>query len=416
MADFLARIKPRRSSVSGEIPSSLELEVSEIAVNTADGKLFTKHTDGTIKTMGGGSGGSIETIEDIGNVAGRQVPITGLEWNVQGDPESAGGWLYNTGKLNLNVSTEDGTDILPIFQDMPNTGTLWISIDDVNYTEIAYTNRSPVYPVYIFFDLVVSDPDLSGATSVFITFDSPYINGPSFEDDMLLFDAAANVWRPTPYAINNATDVNTASLADGDVLEWDSSTWKPLTLATVAKTGSYTDLSNPPSIPSSIDDLSDVDTTTTAPADNQVLLWNGSNWVPGTVQSDSGGSEVARATASGSRGLSAGAFWNGALVGLGKAGMFLQVGINHPAWIRFYTTSGAREADEYRAQDENPERGSGVLLELIANGAQVFTITPAVHYFNVDDPVTANLWFRVTNLDTSSRTMNLSVNALVLEQ
>ena len=32
----------------------------------------------------------------------------------------------------------------------------------------------------------------------------------------------------------------------------------------------------------SIDDLSDVDTTTAAPSTNDVLKWNGSNWVPGT--------------------------------------------------------------------------------------------------------------------------------------
>ena len=38
---------------------------------------------------------------------------------------------------------------------------------------------------------------------------------------------------------------------------------------------------------SSIDDLSDVDTTTAAPTANQVLKWNGTNWTP----ADDGGSE-----------------------------------------------------------------------------------------------------------------------------
>ena len=415
MADFLARIKPKRSTVSGEVPSSLELEVGELAISTADAKLFTKHTDGTIKTMGGGAGGgSIDTIEDIGNVAGRQISISGLEWS--GSDLSAGGWQYSGGTLYLGSSSADGTDVRGIVADMPTTGTVWISFDDVDYTETAYTNRAIPSEDTVTIDLAASLTTPPGSTKIFLTFDSPYVNGPSFEDDMLLFDAAANVWRPTPYAINGATDVSTASLADGDVLEWGSSTWKPLTLAAVAKTGSYSDLSNQPTIPSSIDDLSDVDTSTTAPAENQVLVWNGSNWVPGTVQSESGGSEVARATASDSRSLSPGAHWDGALVGLGKAGLFLKVAATHAAWIRFYASTDARAADVNRAQDENPERGSGVLLELVTAGPQVFTITPSVHYFNVDDPETANLHFRWTNLDPSTRVCQLTVNALVLEQ
>jgi hypothetical protein len=52
MADFIAQIKPRKSSVSGESPLSTELDVAEIAVNTADAKLFVKHTDGSIKEIG----------------------------------------------------------------------------------------------------------------------------------------------------------------------------------------------------------------------------------------------------------------------------------------------------------------------------------------------------------------------------
>jgi len=36
---------------------------------------------------------------------------------------------------------------------------------------------------------------------------------------------------------------------------------------------------------SAIDDLTDVDTSTTAPSTNDTLVWNGTNWVPGTVSS-----------------------------------------------------------------------------------------------------------------------------------
>ena len=53
MAEFVVPLKPKKSSVSGEVPASGDLLVAEIAVNTADGKLFTKHTDGSVKTITG---------------------------------------------------------------------------------------------------------------------------------------------------------------------------------------------------------------------------------------------------------------------------------------------------------------------------------------------------------------------------
>jgi len=45
-------IKHKRSSSTGETPDAADLSVGEIAVNTADGLLFTKHTDNAIVTLG----------------------------------------------------------------------------------------------------------------------------------------------------------------------------------------------------------------------------------------------------------------------------------------------------------------------------------------------------------------------------
>ena len=41
----------KKNSSSGNEPSASDLSAGELAVNTADGKLFTKHTDGTVKTI-----------------------------------------------------------------------------------------------------------------------------------------------------------------------------------------------------------------------------------------------------------------------------------------------------------------------------------------------------------------------------
>ena len=51
--------------------------------------------------------------------------------------------------------------------------------------------------------------------------------------------------------------------------------------------GSYTDLTNKPTIPSNLADLANV--ASTAPNNNEVLKWNGSNWAPATDASGGGG-------------------------------------------------------------------------------------------------------------------------------
>ena len=66
------------------------------------------------------------------------------------------------------------------------------------------------------------------------------------------------------------------------------------TLSTVAGTGDYNDLLNTPVVPASINDLTDVDTTTSAPADGQALVWSSttSKWRPYTIAGGTGGSSL----------------------------------------------------------------------------------------------------------------------------
>ena len=51
--------------------------------------------------------------------------------------------------------------------------------------------------------------------------------------------------------------------------------------------GSYTDLTSKPTIPSNLGDLANV--SSTAPNNNEVLKWNGSNWAPATDATGGGG-------------------------------------------------------------------------------------------------------------------------------
>lgn len=76
-------------------------------------------------------------------------------------------------------------------------------------------------------------------------------------------------------SVDKHSDVDTTSVAptNNQVLSWNGVNWVPTTVA-----GGVT----------AIDDLSDVDTTTVTPTTNQVLSWNGTNWVPATVAAGGG--------------------------------------------------------------------------------------------------------------------------------
>lgn len=75
--------------------------------------------------------------------------------------------------------------------------------------------------------------------------------------------------------LNDIGDVEVPTPNHGDVLTYDSNS------------GNWVNSAAPPADISgnSIDDLSDVDTSTSAPSLNQALVWDGSNWVPGDVVS-----------------------------------------------------------------------------------------------------------------------------------
>ncbi len=67
-------------------------------------------------------------------------------------------------------------------------------------------------------------------------------------------------------SIDDLSDVDTTTTtpAADDYLKWDGTNWVPAAPQTIV-----------------LDDISDVDTTTAAPTNGQVLAWDGTNWVPG---------------------------------------------------------------------------------------------------------------------------------------
>ena len=123
-------IKLKRSSTASDTPSASDLEVGELAINTADAKLFTKHTDNSIKEISGSGGSGTIASQDANNVdidggaidgvtLGTNSAVTELQVdniNINGNIISSTNTngvialnTNNTGKINLNANVQVGS-------------------------------------------------------------------------------------------------------------------------------------------------------------------------------------------------------------------------------------------------------------------------------------------------------------------
>jgi hypothetical protein len=166
-------------------------------------------------------------------------------------------------------------------------------------------------------------------------------------------------------ALGGLTDVDlsTTPPVKGNVLLYNGTGWVPGTASTVG----------------SLDGLTDVDTSTVAPTNGQVLEWDGINWVPG--DQTGGGGAVQTAFVTEAQTASGGA---ATFVGIGKSGQLVQVTSSLDAWIVLYPTAAARTADAGRAFGTDPSPGSGVLAEFYITAGGTVLATPGTVYFNND--------------------------------
>lgn len=191
MAELNARIIAKASATSGEAPLAGDLEVAELAVNTADGKFFTKHTDGTVKEISG-SGGGKDRIQDMDDYSNNslpgQNPVTRTVENAT-TPSEGGVGINQIGSGITNWA----------FKPEPVTGS------DV----LAYLRNDASYPI----DVSINGVVVNVTTASYTTGGDRKINltHPALTDVSQIPGTEWTLSLPDSYV----------PLVDGDVLQWN---------------------------------------------------------------------------------------------------------------------------------------------------------------------------------------------------
>ena len=213
------------------------------------------------------------------------------------------------------------------------------------------------------------------------------------------------------------------------------------------------------SIPSSIDDLSDVDTTTSAPGPGNVLKWDSTAnsgagaWTPQTDNAGSGGAaaiddlddvnidqaaaddgtktalqydtvtdkwiNVASTTIPSieekfatSASIASGDDGNLTITGY-RGYVLYKIKPSVASWVRIYCDETSRTNDSSRSHGNDPLPGSGVIAEVLTTSAdQEVLLTPGVMGFNNDSSPSTNIYLAINNRSGSAAAVTVTLTVL----
>lgn len=99
-----------------------------------------------------------------------------------------------------------------------------------------------------------------------------------------------------------------------------------------------------------------------------------------------------------------------------KTYLLSKVATSYPAWVRIYTDGTSRTNDSARTEGNDPTPGSGIIAEVITtSGSLTQLISPGVIGFNNDTSTVTTVYLSVTNKDTVSRAIGVTLTLLQLE-
>ena len=101
---------------------------------------------------------------------------------------------------------------------------------------------------------------------------------------------------------------------------------------------------------------------------------------------------------------------------VGKGCMIVKLETDYPCWVRVYSSAAAQSADSARARTTDPTAGSGVLLEVITvAGTLAVGLSPAAMAYSLESTPGTTLHITVTNDDTVSRAITVTVTLVPIE-
>jgi len=166
----------------------------------------------------------------------------------------------------------------------------------------------------------------------------------------------------------------------------------------------------------SIDALSDVDTTTTAPSANDVLTWDGSKWEPAAPTGGGGGSGLTSRTTGQATATSLANSGSADLtITTAKTYALLKIQTSHAAWVTLYTSTTARTNDSSRIETADPQPGSGVIAEVITSDGAIQPITPGTIGWNDEGTPITNAYVKVVNKSGSTADVTVTLHFVQLE-
>ena len=253
------------------------------AKTTTGSSVFLGSNAGTSLTSGtGNSALGVEALHALADGSANTVEgYRALYSNVSGTGNTAIG--FNTFNNNSGGSSNTAIGYYAGFLNN-GSGNVFLGYqagyNETGSNKLFIANSNTSTPL-IGGDFSTSQVDING--SIKITGGSPG-NGKVLTSDA---NGLAS-WATAPVSANGSidthsdVDVSTTSPTNGQVLSWNGTNWVPADDANTTYTaGTGLALTGTVfSLNSGIDNLTDVDVTTSAPTNGQVLNWDGSNWVP----------------------------------------------------------------------------------------------------------------------------------------
>lgn len=170
-------------------------------------------------------------------------------------------------------------------------------------------------------------------------------------------------------------------------------------------------IKNKPPIPATLTALGIPDGT-----NGQVLTTNGAGVFTFTTVLGGGGSGLSsRTTATGTTtSLAADATENMSYTGF-KSYMLLKIVTSEACWVRIYSSVAARTADAGRLINADPTPSSGVIAEVVSTGAGAIAITPGVYGFNDEAIPTSAIPIAITNKSGIATEITVVLTILQIE-